>query len=131
MMSSEAAMIIAGRILKTKAKSCFDFAVRSISLLVNASALFLYAVSNCAMRGLLAKYSPALTATKNKPATNNGQTKALAMGVLPNCQKPSTIKKTAKLIKPTIFAEKTSALAQSVLSFMISICCSCLQFEDE
>src|SRR5579862_2113693 len=73
------------------------------------------------MRGLLAEYKPAAIHIINTPATNSGHTKAFAIAVLPNCQNPIATRKKKKLSRVIILAENTSAFAQSVLSFKISI----------
>src|SRR5579862_6001705 len=73
------------------------------------------------MRGLFAVYKPAPTATRKRPMTSSGHGKILAMAVLPQYQKPTAASTSTALNSQTIFAEKTSALAQSVLILMMSI----------
>ena len=116
-----AKMIMAGRILNTKASCLLDSPVRWISPCKKASGLRRYSASNRVILGLFAKYNPAPIAARKMPDTNNGQIKALAIAVLPKCEKPIPAIMVMALNSHTILAEKTSALAQSVLSLTISI----------
>jgi len=70
---------------------------------------------------LLAKYKPADTARMLYARHQHGPYKALAIAVLPNCQKPMAAKKNIKLSSKLILGGKNLCLAQSVLNFRISI----------
>src|ERR1700730_9481076 len=116
-----AIMMIAGRILNTSAISLLDSAVRRISSFTKACGLRWNSFSNLVILGWFVKYNPAPIAVKKRPATKSGQIKAFAITVLPQYQKPIAAIIVMTLNIQTILAEKTSALAQSVLSLRTSI----------
>src|SRR5260370_39523005 len=114
-------MLIGGRIVKTMAVFLLDSAVRRISSCAKVAGVRRYSFSNLVILGWFVKYNPAPIAVKKRPDTKSGQIKAFAIVVLPQYQKPITAIIVMALNIQTILAEKTSALAQSVLSLTISI----------